>query len=57
MRSGYLTQVLSRKCDEIEAKLAELKNSAARIFSQGSEEVKEKVGEHCEGSTFLPEAF
>ena len=39
----HLTEIASRRCDEIEAKLAELKSSAARIFSQGTEEVKEKV--------------
>ena len=51
-RPRYLIQVPTRKCDEIEAKLVELKNSAARIFSKGTEEVKEKVSEHCEVYAF-----
>jgi len=39
----HLTETATRKCDELEAKLAELKSSAARIYSQGTEQVKEKV--------------
>lgn len=40
----HLTETTTRKCDELEAKFAELKSSAARMFSQGAEQVKEKVG-------------
>ena len=43
MRSRRLTGTLTRKCDELEAKLVELKSSATRIFSQGTEQAKEKV--------------
>lgn len=42
-RSKDLTGTSTRKCDELEAKLTELKSSAARIFSQGTEQVEEKV--------------
>jgi hypothetical protein len=38
-----LTETWARKCDELEAKLAELKSSAARILSQASEQSDEKV--------------
>jgi len=37
------TKRLHSKCDELEAKLAELKSSAARILSNGVEQVKEKA--------------
>jgi len=37
------TKQLHSKCDELEAKLAELKSSAARAFSQGPERVEEKA--------------
>lgn len=43
---------MTRKCDELEAKLAELKSSAARAFSQGPERVEEKVGRQREKSRF-----
>jgi hypothetical protein len=49
---GHLTETATRKCDELEAKLAELKSSAARIFSQGTEQVEEKVSGQCENCTF-----
>lgn len=50
-RPGHLTATVTRKCDEIETKLAELKSSAARTLSQGSEQVNEKVC-GCEKRTF-----
>jgi len=36
------TKRLHSKCDELEAKLAELKSSAARILSQGPEQPEEE---------------
>ena len=42
-RSGHLTGTATRKCDELEARLAELKSSAARILSEGPEQVDEMV--------------
>ena len=52
MRSKCLTEISTRKCDELEAKLAELKSSAAHVFSQGTEQAKEKVSWECENYTF-----
>jgi len=50
MGSRHPPETATRKCDELEAKLAELKSSAGRILSNGVGQVKEKVsgqrGEH-----------
>jgi hypothetical protein len=51
-RSSNLTKPVTRKCDELEAKLAELKSSAARAFSQGPERVEEMVGWQREKQRF-----
>ena len=51
----HLTETATRKCDELETKLAELKSSAAHAFSQGDEQVKQKVGGQPRELQLLPE--
>jgi hypothetical protein len=55
MRPRHLTGTASRKCDELEAKLAELKSSAAHVLSQGPEQVGEKVRVAEKWTFYLPE--